>query len=269
MNMTPDDLARWLGTHALAGYFLLLAACLVAAAGAWAAARRWGVPREDSRLPPAAFLLLHYGIGFGIIVGGAMFFAEIADELGDGRTLGHLDQVFSDAVRAALPPLAERGFYLVTRFGDTATLTTLGIVVGLVLVWRRRLWLALGWATALLGNALLNTTLKQVFERVRPVHDGSLEQASGFSFPSGHTSGSLVAYGMLAYLAVRFVPRPWQLPAVLAAAAIAFSTGWSRVFLQVHYATDVLAGFASGSAWLVTCIVSIEALRRRRRALRG
>ena len=70
---------------------------------------------------------------------------------------------------------------------------------------------------------------------------------------------------MLAYVAVRLLPERWELPAVLVAAGLAFSIGCSRVFLQVHWASDVLAGLASGSAWLVVCVVSIEMLRRYRR----
>ena len=73
---------------------------------------------------------------------------------------------------------------------------------------------------------------------------------------------------MLAYVLLRTLPRAWHLPAVLAASAIAFSVGASRVFLQAHFATDVVAGFASGSAWLVACIVSAEATRHYRRSRR-
>jgi undecaprenyl-diphosphatase len=73
---------------------------------------------------------------------------------------------------------------------------------------------------------------------------------------------------MLAYVAIRTLPRAWQLPVVLVAAALAYVTGSSRVFLQMHYATDVVAGFASGAAWLAISIASVEAtrmLRARRR----
>lgn len=261
-----EALARMLGAHALPLFLALLLLVLAAAGAAWWALRRYGLPRENGRLPPVAFLLLHMALGFALIVGAAAAFAEIAEELGDGERLGHLDQVFSDAVRAGITPAAERAFALVTRLGDTATLTGLGVAVAVLLALRRRSWLAVGWSSALIGNALLNTSLKHVFERTRPVHDSSIEQAIGYSFPSGHTSGSVVAYGMLAYLCVRLLPPAWRLPAVLAATAAAWSIGWSRVFLQVHFASDVVAGFASGTAWLGVCILGIEGLRRYRSA---
>ena len=67
---------------------------------------------------------------------------------------------------------------------------------------------------------------------------------------------------------LRSLPARWQLPAVLLAAAAAFSIGCSRVFLRVHHASDVVAGFASGGAWLTVCIASVEATRWYRRTRR-
>ena len=89
-----------------------------------------------------------------------------------------------------------------------------------------------------------------------------LQDAGGYSFPSGHTSGSLVVYGMLAYLCLRLLPPRWHLASVLLASALAFSIGWSRVILQVHWASDVVAGFAFGVAWLTVSIAAIEVTRR-------
>lgn len=78
----------------------------------------------------------------------------------------------------------------------------------------------------------------------------------------------LLAYGMLAYLALRLLPTKWHLPALLTAVAIAFSVGASRLFLRVHFASDVLAGFMSGAAWLAVCIMGMELLRRAARGWR-
>jgi membrane-associated phospholipid phosphatase len=94
------------------------------------------------------------------------------------------------------------------------------------------------------------------------VHDNGLVSEMGFSFPSGHTAGATVAYGMLAYLALRVLPSRWHVPAVMLASALAFTIGSSRVFLQVHFASDVLAGFAWGAAWLAVCVLSVELSRR-------
>ena len=133
-----------------------------------------------------------------MLVGAAAVFAEIAETLGDGPRAGQLDQLFSDALHASTPGGVLQVFARITRLGDTATLSVLGVVVAMALLLRGRRWLALGWVLAISGNALLNTTLKALFERTRPVHDSALAHAEGWSFPSGHSSGSVVVYGMLA-----------------------------------------------------------------------
>lgn len=264
---------EWLGAHALPLYGALLITLLASAALAWNLARRYTVPADTSTLPPGAYLLIRLVIGFTVVAGAAAIFAETAEVLGssaDARRAGELDQVFSNAVRRGIGPAAFQFFSAVTRLADTATLTTLAIVGALALLWLRRRWLALAFAGAIGGNALLNVTLKGIFARARPLHDQAEELARGFSFPSGHTSGAVVAYGMLAYVLIRLLSPAraarWGLPLVLAATTLAFTIGCSRVFIQVHFATDVLAGFASGSAWLAVCIGSAEWLRHYRRA---
>ncbi len=262
-------LAQWLGAHALAVFAAGLLGTLMLAAAGWWALQRFAHPRSDSTLPPALFLLLRLAIGFAIIVAAAAGFAEVAEELGDEEDLARADQALTDALHDSVPGAVLPVFALVTRLGDVALLTALGVAVALLLIARRRAGLALGWVVALGGNGLLNMALKQVFARVRPVHDDGLVLAEGFSFPSGHSSGAVVAYGMLAYVLTRFLPPRWHLPLLLAAVALAYAIGASRVFLRVHFASDVVAGFASGTAWLAVCIFSIQLTRWYRGRGRG
>jgi undecaprenyl-diphosphatase len=254
-----------LGHQGLTLFFALLALLLPTATLLWWLAQRYAVPSKTSTLPAGAFLLIRLASGFAVLVGAAAVFAEIAEALGDGPRVGQLDQLFSDALRASTAGWALQVFAWITRLGDTATLAAWGVGVMAVLLLRGRRWLALGWVLAVSGNALLNTTLKALFERTRPVHDSALVHADGWSFPSGHSSGSVVVYGMLAYVLIHSLPpamaRRASLPLVLLVTTLAFSVGCSRVFLQVHFATDVLAGFASGTAWLAVCVASIELTR--------
>ncbi len=256
-----DRVVPFAGMHALALFFALLALLLALTWLAWWAFQRWMLPREQDAMPSPAWLVLRLSLGFGAIVLGGWVFAEIAEELRAEAALGAADQALADAIRTSVPPAALHVFAWLTRLADTETLTVLCIVVAIALVAIGRRGLALGWVAAVVGNALLNTTLKQVFERMRPLHDDGIVVAHGFSFPSGHSSGSVVAYGMLAYVAMRFVPTRWHLALVLAAVTLAFAIGASRMFLRVHFASDVIAGFASGSAWLAVCIASIELTR--------
>jgi len=264
-SSTALALAGWLGGVALPAYALGQVAAWLGVALAWWTHRRWVVPRRAPQAPPTAFLLLNAGIGFAVIVAAGALFAELADELGADESLGRLDDAFSLGMRQSVPAGTLPAFAAVTRLGDPPLLTVLGIVVALALIWHRRRGLALAWTVALAGNGLLNTTLKAVFARVRPVHHDGLVYAEGYSFPSGHASGALVAAGMLAYLAIVLLPPRWHLPSLLLAATLAFSIGCSRVFLRLHHASDVLAGFASGACWLVTCVLAAEAARHARR----
>ena len=274
--MLPDaaTLTAWvetLGVHALQLYAAILVVLLAGAAVAWWLARRTTVPTPTSRLTPGAYVLIRLALGFAVVVAAAVIFAEAAEVLGSSdaaRHAGELDQVFSNAVRKGISPTTFWFFANVTHLADTATVTVLGITVTLALLWLRRRWLALAFAIAIAGNALLNTTLKSIFARARPLHDPAAELVRGFSFPSGHSSGAVVAYGMLAYVLIRCLSPEYaarlRLPLVLAATALAFTIGCSRIFIQAHFATDVLAGFASGSAWLAVCIGSAEWLRHDR-----
>ena len=257
-------LASRIGANAVPVFLALLAALLLlVAAGVWAFHARL-MPAAQRRLPPAGAVLLYGATGFALVLASALLFAEIAEHLGPDGAMGHADAALAASIHDHVHATILKAFAFVTHFGDVLTLSLLGVVVALLLWQRRQRALALGWVLAVGGNALLNPLLKRVFERVRPVHEHGLVSELGWSFPSSHTSSSTVAYGMLAYIAIRTLPQRWHLPAVLAAAALAFSVGCSRIFLQVHFASDVAAGFASGTAWLTVCIASVELGRRYR-----
>jgi len=255
--------ALWVGQRALPLFFVLLALLLAATCACWWILRRYTEARRQQTVR-TFFMGLRIMVGFAISLAGAGVFAWLARLLGAGEALSRADQSLTDALRVSMPRAALQVFATLTHLADTATLTGLCIVMALALITRGRRWLALGWVVALAGNGLLNQTLKQIFGRVRPLHPDSLALAQGFSFPSGHSSGAVVAFGMLAYLALRLLPQRWHLPTLVAAVTLAFTVGASRLFLSVHFASDVVAGFASGTAWLALCVTSIELIRWRR-----
>jgi len=126
-------------------------------------------------------------------------------------------------------------FSIITRFADPQVLFLIGVVVYAVLAAKRLRLLAAAWVVTTLSGALLNRVLKAIFERSRPLHDHGLTLEGGWSFPSGHASGSMLVYGLLAYLVVRTTPPVWHIPAALAGIALVIFVGSSRVLLQVHY----------------------------------
>jgi undecaprenyl-diphosphatase len=245
--------------------FLILLVALTAAAGLAA----WGFEhlrrRHAAQPEPGAGLLFGgLAIGAAAVIALAWVFAEVAEGLGHGRPMGLLDETISRAVGAHTPPGVREVFSWLTHMADPIFVVLLCAAVAVGLWLRGHRGFAAGWVAATAGNAVLNHALKLIFERARPVHDFGFAQVSGYSFPSGHSSGSMVLYGMLGYLGLRMLPPRWRVPSVMAATAVVVTVACSRIFVRAHFPSDVLAGLCSGGAWLAICIASIEYARHHR-----
>ena len=156
----------------------------------------------------------------------------------------------------------------VSHFGSPFTLTCLALI-GAAFLAPRREWILLGgWSGAFLGEFALDEWLKAIIRRPRPVYATTFMHHPTWSFPSGHAMGSLVAYGMLAYVLFELGPRSlrFRLMAVAASAALIAIIGISRLYLGVHYLSDVVGGYAVGLVWLSLCIWGVEVARRWSRA---
>jgi undecaprenyl-diphosphatase len=120
------------------------------------------------------------------------------------------------------------------------------------------------------AGALLNLGLKAFFARMRPDLASALVVMRSYSFPSGHAMSSFITFGALAYLALR---RPWPWAAKSAGLAIALTivvlVGLSRVYLGVHWASDIAGGWSAGAVWLAAAVVAFEMLLRLRQRRRG
>jgi len=264
-------LGEWAGTHPVAiwatGLLLVLAATAATRLAVGQAGPRCAPWLQRLRRPngPAA-LAGTMALSAVLLLACAHALALLAEEwAGTATGWAVLDQSLADTLRATASVGTLTLFARLTHAGDTLTLAVLAAVVLVLLWWRGHRMLATGWAVALAGNGLLTRAFKHTFERVRPVHTHEVAVADGFSFPSGHSSSSMVAYGMLAYIAWRLLPPRWHLPALLLAAATVFTVGWSRVVLQVHFASDVLAGWLTGGAWLVCCLLVMRGASHWRR----
>ena len=109
------------------------------------------------------------------------------------------------------------------------------------------------------AQQILTVGLKLGFERERPFFPDPLATESTYSFPSGHASVSLAVYGTIGYIAARHAPtRRRQIGILAAAAALILLIGFSRLYLGVHYLSDVIAGFSLGLAWVAFCVVLLH-----------
>ena len=135
------------------------------------------------------------------------------------------------------------------------------VVAALYLVWRKRWWLeAITMLVAVFGGMLIDEGLKRIFHRVRPE---PVFYHLGYSFPSGHSFSAVVAYGLLAYLVGRELPKRGRIAVWATAVLLMLLVGVSRVILAQHYPTDVLGGYLAGACWLWGCTVWLQALERR------
>jgi undecaprenyl-diphosphatase len=196
-----------------------------------------------------------------IVAGGGLFaFIGLADEVREGGTHA-LDSAILLALRQPGNPAVPIGpAWLpgavrdLTALGSTAVLTLLTLVaLGFLLLMRRA-------ATAMLllvsigGGTLLSLMLKAFFERARPDVVPPLVDVASLSFPSGHAMLSAVTYLTIAVILTRVTPSPLQRAYVVAVAvAMTLLVGLSRLYLGVHYPSDVLAGWCIGATWALTC----------------
>jgi membrane protein DedA with SNARE-associated domain/membrane-associated phospholipid phosphatase len=224
------------------------------------------------RLTPGQYLGLHLTVGLLAAAGGLWLFGGIAEDVLTGDPIVRFDRALDDYLHAHATPALTTFFLIVTALGSIEAMVLLGVVVATFLAWGRR-WLFLGsWLAAVAGSAFLNHVLKGLFERPRPHFEHPLLVESSFSFPSGHAMESFVVYGMLAYLAVLAL-RSWEsrVAVVFEAALLVVLIGFSRMYLGVHYFSDVLAGYAAGGVWLSALVTGTETIRRSKKEakLRG
>lgn len=181
-------------------------------------------------------------------------FVELAWKTLFRQQMEAVDNLFIWLVRYHANPSLDRIMVTLSALGAGYAVALIAGAALLTLVLRHRRWEALALALCLGGSAVLNTLLKLLFERSRP-ELLRLVDASGYSFPSGHAMVSLCLYGMLALLAIRRLSdRRLRLLIVTIAAGVVAGIGISRIYLGVHYPSDVAAGFAAGGMWLVFCI---------------
>ena len=152
-------------------------------------------------------------------------------------------------------------FWTATTLGGPAGLAVIVPVAAAILLVRKERASAIFLLVTASSGAILNLVLKTIFARTRPDLATALTVARWYSFPSGHAMGSYITFGALAYIALR---EPWPWVARSAALAIALTmivlVGLSRVYLGVHWTSDIAGGWSAGTVWLASAVVAFEML---------
>ena len=205
-----------------------------------------------------------------VVVGGTWLFIEIADEVVEGET-GAFDEWLLRALRKPdnlAEPIGPAWLHEMGR--DATALGSLGwllfftLVIAGFLWFEGKHWLALFLLVATSSGVAVSQTLKFLFDRPRPDVVPHLSHVMTSSFPSGHSLLSAVVYLTLGVLVAADVPRTSQKVYVLCVAVmVTLIVGASRVYLGVHYPTDVLAGWLAGLVWALVCWLIARWLQRR------
>ena len=211
-------------------------------------------------------------INLFILVAAVGVFVAIADRVADGDHL-ELEETIMASLRTGEPVRAAGPTWLphiardVTAMGSMTVLTTLTLLVIGFLALTLRYGAALFLACAAGGGQALNSSLKAYYRRERPDPAFRWTDIDSLSFPSGHATASAVTYLVMAVLLSRLVDKNSERAYIIGAALlISFLVGLTRVYLGVHYPTDVIAGWAVGIAWAQFCWFVAHAIGRRRLA---
>lgn len=189
-------------------------------------------------------------------------FRVLSESVAEGGT-----DAFDTAIRSFVndlsSPAVTSAFRQLTDLGSPRLLVPFTMAAAAGFLWVRRRRAAILIVVTMLGVVFLDHSLKLVFQRTRPVPFFGLETPSSYSFPSGHSLASFCFYGALAaLLAVRTRRLVLRVLIWISGAAVILTVGLSRIYLGVHYPSDVLAGYAAGFVWVVAVASGDRFFRR-------
>jgi membrane-associated phospholipid phosphatase len=219
-----------------------------------------------SRLRSAWFFEIRLVAGL-VVAGLAIWaFVELFEDVWDRDPLVRWDAAAAAWVHAHTTPRGTRFFGALTQLGSSTFTLMMAIAIAPAL--RRRRALLIGWLIAFFGGLALEGVLKAIMHRTRPPYAAALLHDISYSFPSGHAMASTIGFTMLAYLVSRLANlRGWRRASLYVGAGVLIvAIALSRVYLGVHYPSDVMAGFAAGAAWVAICLTAVRLAERRERS---
>jgi membrane-associated phospholipid phosphatase len=195
-------------------------------------------------------------------------FVELTDDLGDNELHG-IDESVTSYITSFRKPWLTDYLVFVTHLGDRNAYIVFTALLALYYFIKKRSWKFIVQTTLVLILATLsNIVLKRVINRARPTLE-HLVTVNSLSYPSGHAMSAMAFYGFLVYLCLRYPMRRWvRYLFVVTLVLVILSIGISRIYLGVHYPSDVAAGVIGGLIWVTFCAIVftiIDLLRRRQK----
>lgn len=219
----------------------------------------------QARLTPRSYLGLHLTVGALVLVGAAWLFGGIAEDVVNGDPLTLVDARVAQWFHAHATPLVTQVMLAFTHLHDPVPATLAVVLIAACLVWKKDWYWLICVSVTVPTGMLLNVLMKLAFHRARPSFDDPLLVLQTYSFPSGHVAGATLVYGVVAALLISKI-KVWRWRVVIAFAALTLVAlvALTRVYLGVHFLSDVLAAFAEGVAWLTLCLTGLHTYRAHR-----
>ncbi len=197
-----------------------------------------------------------------------LLFALLADQVFDKELVGT-----DDNIALWTYSLSNQGltFFLtvMTDIGSPLGIAVLTAFTFALFIWRKMYVFACLVVLVSAGSAVLDEILKLIFRRTRPELLLGGQHLTSYSFPSGHATGSICFFGFLIWLSWKFLNKPiFKIVITVVLSLVILLVGFSRIYLGVHYPTDVLGGYLSGGCWLIALISSYNLFYRYRQGKR-
>jgi undecaprenyl-diphosphatase len=237
---------------------------------------RIGLKKWSDQNPHVSAILLYLPMILILVGGGFAAFGagKLFGDLGQSfrltnSSIFHIDQIVNIWFRTERFHGLTILFTAITDIGGPIGMGIISVVITILLVRKERAS-AVYMVVTVIGGLLLNVGLKLLYARARPDVATAIAVAQGNSFPSGHAMGSFIILGAIAYLMLRQA-FTWELKSILLAVIVTLIllVGFSRVYLGVHWSSDIIAGWCAGTVWLASATVAFETHLRIRQMKRG
>ena len=210
----------------------------------------------QARFSPDGYFGLQITAGALVLIGASWLFGGISEDVLAGDPLTIFDLTVAAWFHSRTTPLMTQVMLVVSNLHGIIAISVYVALLALYLLWKRDWFWLWCLGTTVPGGMLLNELMKVAFQRARPHFDTPLLTLSTFSFPSGHVAATALFYGMLGTMLVSKI-HIWRSRVLIVFAVITLVAlvALSRVYLGVHYLSDVLAAFAEALAWLSLCLM--------------
>ena len=222
-------------------------------------------PQPHAQPAPRPWTWVHLALAALAFLLPLLLFVGLAEDVAEGGTLS-FDRPLMLWLHEHSTPLLTTAMKVVTELGGLVAVPIIAVVLSGLLWWKGRRRDATLLAATVVGATLLNTVLKAVFQRTRPDFWEHLVTENSYSFPSGHAMASM---SIAASLAVIAWTSRWRWAAIILGSVYVLVVGASRMYLGVHFPSDILAGWCVALSWLMVVSLILKLGRNRGRRHRA